>query len=83
MHWDNLSGGVRAPAPQYFIHAFVKCNDYEGELAHSCAYGPGPHSIKICITKTDNELEVFAKLNSVVGEKPLYLSKKKLKNYEF
>jgi hypothetical protein len=27
LRWDNQSGGVRAPSPQYFIHAFVGCND--------------------------------------------------------
>jgi hypothetical protein len=33
-----------------------------GVLAHSCQHGKGPHHIKICITKTDNEPIVFAKI---------------------
>jgi hypothetical protein len=23
LHWDNISGGVAAHAPQYFIHGYV------------------------------------------------------------
>ena len=80
LHWDNWSGGVRAPSPQYFIHGFVWCNDYEGDLAHSCSHGDGPHSIKVCIIKKDNNREVFAKLKSMAGEKPRYISHKRWKN---
>ena len=46
---------MSAPAPQFFIHAYIWCDDYEGELAHSCQHGKHQHHIKICITKTDNE----------------------------
>jgi hypothetical protein len=74
LHWDNRSGGVGAPAPQYFIHGYVWCNQYEGDLAHSCTHGEGPHEIKVCITKTDNEPKVFAKLKSIVGENQKILS---------
>lgn len=74
LHWDNQSGGVRAPSPQYFIHGFVWCNNYEGDLAHSCSHGDAPHLIKVCITKTDNP-EVFAELKSIVGEKPQSISR--------
>jgi hypothetical protein len=85
LHWDNQSGGVRAPSPQYFIHGYVRCNEYEGDLAHSCAHGEGPHSIKVCITKTDNDPDVFSKLKSIVGQKPQYISykkyRKRLKHY--
>ena len=45
IHWDQLSKGVNAPAPQYFIHAYVWCDDYEGELAHSCQHGKASHFI--------------------------------------
>ena len=70
--WDRYSGGVNVPAPQYFIHAYVSCDDYEGELAHSCQHGKGPHNIKICITKTDNEPMAFAKIAKIAGPKPKY-----------
>ena len=29
--------------PQYFIHAYVMCDRYDGDLAHSCRHGEGPH----------------------------------------
>jgi hypothetical protein len=67
----------KAPSPQYFIHAYVRCNEYEGDLAHSCAHGEGPHSIKVCIRKTDNDPDVFDKLKFIVGQKPQYFSLKK------
>jgi len=32
-HWDQVSGGVQAKAPRYFIHAYGRCNGMvEGEL---------------------------------------------------
>jgi hypothetical protein len=37
--WDRYSGGVNVLAPQYFIDAYIWCDEYEGELAHSCQYG--------------------------------------------
>lgn len=41
LHWDNISGGVVAPALQYFIHGYVWCDRYVGDLAHSCMHGKG------------------------------------------
>src|SRR5256885_16255855 len=64
IQWDRLSGGINVPAPQYFIHAYIWCDDYEGELAHSCQHGKGQHNIKICITKTINEPSVLAKIEN-------------------
>jgi hypothetical protein len=78
LHWDNLSGGVAACAPQFFIHGFVLCDSYDGDLAHSCMHGRGPHSIKVCITKMDNK-HVFEELKLIVGEKPHYASKRRRK----
>jgi hypothetical protein len=75
IHWDRLSGGVNVPAPQYFIHGYIWRDDYEGELAHSCQHGKGPHYIKICITKTDNEPTVFSKVQNEVGPKPRYVKR--------
>ena len=71
-HWDNMSGGVYAVAPQYFLHAYVWCDGMvEGELAHSCSHGSGPHRIKICVTKKGNDPMVFARLAETAGPKPL------------
>ena len=75
IHWDRLPGGVSAPAPQYFIHAYIWCDDYEGESAHSCQHGKGPDYIKICIAKTDNEPTVFAKIEKKAGSKPRYVKR--------
>jgi hypothetical protein len=42
LHWDNISGGVYARArvyacaPRNFIHGYVNCDSYNGDLAHSC-----------------------------------------------
>ena len=62
LHWDNMSGGLGASAPQLFMHGYVMCDAMEsGELAHSCTHGPPPHRIKVCITKKGNEA-VFSEL---------------------
>lgn len=55
-HMDNTSGGVRATANRFYLHAYAMCTDMEeGEIGHSCQHGPPPHRIKVCITKTDNK----------------------------
>ena len=71
LHWDRYSGGVKAPCPQYFIHAYVMCDKYRGDLAHSCTHGRAPHLIKVCVTKTDNA-DIFPILNKMAGPKPVY-----------
>jgi hypothetical protein len=76
--WDNISGGAMAPAPQMFIHGYVWCNEVEGEIAHSCSHGAGPHKIKVCVVKKDNEPEVFKRLLEIVGPKPKLQKKKPL-----
>ena len=43
----------------------------EGEIAHSCEHGPPPHSIKVVILKKDNRPEIFEKLLSVAGPRPV------------
>jgi hypothetical protein len=60
LHWDNVSGGVYALCPRNFIHGYIMCDAYKGDLPHSCAHGKRPHSIKVCIVKKDNDKEVFA-----------------------
>jgi len=60
LHWDRYSGGVNAPTPRLFIHGYVMCDEYEGDLVHSCAHGKGPHKIKVCIVQKDNDPNVFA-----------------------
>jgi hypothetical protein len=70
LHWSRMSGGVFAPAPQPFVHGYVWCNGMiHGELSHSCSHGPGPHRIKVCITKSSNR-EIWPIIQSLVGPKP-------------
>ena len=68
--WDIVSGGTQTRTPQPFIHAYVWCNKVRGEIAHSCAHGPGPHNIKVCLVKKDNTKEVWNYLLKIVGAKP-------------
>ena len=69
-HWSSISGGVQSLTPQPFIHAYVSCDQVEGDIAHSCLHGRGPHSIKVCIIKKDNEKPMWARIEAIVGPKP-------------
>ncbi|WP_145980802.1 hypothetical protein [Magnetospirillum sp. ME-1] len=69
-HWSWQSGGVKAPAPRAYIHAYVLCDAMlDGDLSHSCRHGPPPHEIKVCIVKKDNP-KLFAQIEKQAGEKP-------------
>ncbi len=68
--WDTISGGEQNPTPQPFIHGYVWCDAVQGDIAHSCAHGPGPHNIKVCLVKKDNSREVWGRLSAIVGPKP-------------
>lgn len=68
--WDTISGGEQNPTPQPFIHGYVWCDVVQGDISHSCAHGPGPHNIKVCLVKKDNSREVWGRLSAIVGPKP-------------
>ena len=68
--WYTLSGGEQNPTPQPFIHGYIWCDTVQGDIAHSCAHGPGPHNIKVCLVKKDNSREVWNRLSAIVGPKP-------------
>lgn len=68
LQWSSYSGGVNAPCPQPFVHGYVYCNEIDGEIAHSCMHGPGPHSIKVCLVKKDNP-KIWDKILEIVGPK--------------
>ena len=70
VHWSQASGGVQARAPQPFIHAYVWCDDIEGDIDHSCIHGTAPHRIKVCIVKSANSKEAFETLVRIAGPKP-------------
>lgn len=59
LRWDRWSGGIRSYAPKAFVHGYVMCDEIQGNLAHSGIHGKYPHQIKVCITKTDNDSQVF------------------------
>jgi hypothetical protein len=40
-----------------------------GTLAHSCAHGPGPHRIKVCLVRKENE-SVWKDVLAIVGPRP-------------
>lgn len=63
VHWDTISGGVNENTPRPFLHGYVYCDGMiDGELSHSCAHGPGPHRIKVCVVKKDNSKQVIQTL---------------------
>ena len=70
LHWSEISGGTQVRAPRPFLHGYVSCADVEGEIAHSCEHGEGPHRIKVCLVKKDNDPKVFERLLEVVGQRP-------------
>jgi hypothetical protein len=54
-HWRSSSGGVGAASPRPMLYARMFCDSLlSGEIGHSCAHGPGPHDILVCIVKKDN-----------------------------
>lgn len=67
LHWDNISGGVYARAPRNFIHGYVNCDSYNGDLSHSCTHGKRPHSIKVCVVKKDNDPKVFSVIRQLTS----------------
>ncbi|MCA1194435.1 hypothetical protein [Saccharopolyspora sp. 6V] len=53
--WSTRSGGYGGRANRAYVHGVVSCQAaVEGAVAHSCAHGPAPHWIKVCLTAVDN-----------------------------
>ena len=65
--WDTLSGGAQVENPLPLLHGYVWCDKVRGEIGHSCAYGPGPHNIKVCMLREDNTRLVWRRLLDVAG----------------
>ena len=71
LHWSNRSGGLQHRANRHYLHGYVWCDGMiAGELAHSCRHGPGPHRIKVCITKIDNKKN-WREIERVAPPRPL------------
>lgn len=63
LHWADTSGGVGTKSPHKMVYGYVYCDKIiEGELAHSCSHGPGPHRIKVVVVAKDNPAKLMKKL---------------------
>jgi hypothetical protein len=63
-HVREMSGGVGARFSRPMLCARIWCNkipDLES-FGHSCAHGPGPHEIVVCLTKANNRRAVYDRL---------------------
>lgn len=69
LHWGTISGGVGSRAPQPFVFGYVACSEIDGKIDHSCAHGEGPHNIKVCLVKRDNQT-IWNKVLALAGPKP-------------
>ena len=70
LRWDSVAGGINRATPYMMIMGYVMCDEMaSGELAHSCAHGPPPHEIKVCLIKKYNKSH-WKQLLGRVGPKP-------------
>ena len=69
-YWDDISGEMMQRAPRSFIHGHVWCTDAQDQIAHLRARKDGPHWIKVCVVKKDNNREIFKHLLEIVGPRP-------------
>jgi hypothetical protein len=66
-HFREISGGVRARSPRSMLYARIWCDRLvEGEIAHSCGHGPGPHEVLVCIVQRDNSKALYKRLLTMV-----------------
>lgn len=69
-HWSRVSGSVRSTEIQPFVHAYVGCDRIQGDIAHSCLHGEGPHQINVCLEKRDNDSMIWKEILAIAGPKP-------------
>jgi hypothetical protein len=70
-HWSSISGGVGVPSPYLMLCAYIRCDAIvDGEIAHSCRHGAGPHQIKVVVIKKYNDKNVYAELCRRARPKP-------------
>jgi hypothetical protein len=65
--WDIVSGGVHVENPLPLLHGYVWCDKVRGKIGHSCAHGPGPHNIKVCVLREDNSKRIWRLLLDLAG----------------
>ena len=65
--WDTVSGGAQVENPLPLLHGYVWCDKVRGKIGHSCAHGPGPHNIKVCMLREDNSNRIWRRLLDLAG----------------
>ncbi len=65
--WDTVSGGAQVENPLPLLHAYVWCDKVRGKIGHSCAHGPGPHNINVCMLRDDNSRRIWRRLLDLAG----------------
>lgn len=65
--WDIVSGGAQVENPLPLLHGYVWCDKVRGKIGHSCAHGPGPHNIKVCMLRGDNSNRIWRRLLDLSG----------------
>ena len=65
--WDTMSGGAQVENPLPLLHGYVWCDKVRGKIGHSCAHGPGPHNIKVCMLREDNSNRIWRRLLDLAG----------------
>ena len=53
--------------PLPLINAFILYVKGRGKIGHSCAYGAGPHNIKVGMLREDNSHRISGRLTGLVG----------------
>lgn len=70
-HWSIENYHREAKVPQIQIHGYVDCDKMlEGEVAHSCPPGTGPHRVKVSVLEGFNDPDAFNELLDIAGPKP-------------
>jgi hypothetical protein len=65
VHWFQPKG-----APRPLIHAYVQCTRIRsGEIEHDCHLTAPPHTLLVCILKSQTASCVFEKLSSQADER--------------
>ena len=65
-HFRSVSGGIGRRTGRLFLYARMWCDSIPKDAAfgHSCAHGPGPHSILVCITQVANPRHLYLRLRT-------------------
>jgi hypothetical protein len=78
LHMSESTGGVLRATGQSFLFGYISCDDIvEGEIAHSCRHGKGPHRIKVCVVQKDNNPDLYRRPRRTV--EPEWKSSKRRK----